>query len=137
MPAARDMFTRLVHDWLANPEAQSFPDDLLADDVVIEMPLAPPGWSSRIEGRQQFAALAEAGRRAMPLRFDNCRDVVVHETANAANIVVEYQLGGTVTTTGAPVTAPAIALLEVHDGRITRWREYQNIAALLQQPPLP
>src|SRR5690348_3423571 len=101
MPIARDLFTRLAREWLGNPTAQSFPRDVLAEDVVIEMPLAPPGWPDRVEGRQRFAALAEAGRRAMPLRFDHCHDVIVHETSDAAHIVVEYQLSGTLTTTGA------------------------------------
>jgi ketosteroid isomerase-like protein len=121
---------------LGNPQADTFPRDLLADDVVIEMPLVPPGWPSRIEGRERFVALAEAGRRAMPLRFDECRDVIVHETTTA-NVLVEYQLGGTHTTTGRAVSTPVIAVLNVHDGQITRWREYHNLAALLQQPPRP
>lgn len=137
MPTAHDLFTRLAEEWLSNPQARSFPSDVLADDVVIEMPLAPPGWPSRVEGRQRFVALAEAGRHAMPLQFDHCHDVIVHETSDAANILVEYQLGGTLTTTGAPVVAPVIAVLRVHDGQITHWREYHNIAALLHQSPRP
>ncbi|MFI5908525.1 hypothetical protein [Dactylosporangium sp. NPDC051541] len=34
-------------------------------------------------------------------------------------------------TTGGSVVAPVIAVLDVHDGQIARWREYHNIAALL------
>jgi uncharacterized protein len=135
MSTARAVFTKLVSAWLANPEARSFPAELLTDDVVIEMPLASPGWPRRIEGREQFAAAAKAGRRAMPLRFHDCRDVIVHDTADAATVLVEYQLAGTVTTTGAPVVAPVIALLNIHDGRIRTWREYHNIAAVLQGLP--
>jgi ketosteroid isomerase-like protein len=131
MPTARDVFTRLAEAWLGNPEARSFPGDLLADDVVIEMPLAPPGWPNRVEGRAQFVALSEAGRAATPLRFHECRDVIVHDTADVETLLVEYRLGGTVTTTGASVVAPVIALLHLQDGRIRHWREYQNIAALL------
>ena len=132
MPTARDIFARLADEWLSNPHAQSFPGDLLADDVVVEMPLAPPGWPRRIDGKDRFIALAQAGRQAMPLRFHDCRHVIVRDVPDAANIVVEYQLEGTLTATGAPVSAPVIALLETRDGQICHKREYHNIAALLQ-----
>ena len=135
MPTARDLFSRLAQEWLSNPQAPSFPQDVLAEDVVIEIPLAPPGWPSRVEGRERFVALAEVGRRTMPLRFDQCHDVIVHETADNADVIVEYQLGGTLTSTGAPVVAPVIAVLRIHNGLISHWREYHNIAALLHQPP--
>lgn len=135
MPAARDVFARLVEDWLGNPAARSFPGNLLADDVVVEMPLAPTGWPTRVEGREQFVALSEAGRRATPLRFHACRDVIVHDTVDPTTVLVEYRLEGTVTTTGASVTAPVMALLHIHDGRIRQWREYQNVAALLPAGP--
>ena len=94
---------------------------------------AQPGWPDRVEGRERFVALAEAGRRATPLRFDACRDVVVHETGDPECLVVEYQLVGAVTTTGAPASAPVVAVLRVHDGQITSWREYHIIAALVRQ----
>jgi limonene-1,2-epoxide hydrolase len=49
--------------------------------------------------------------------------------------VVEYELVGTVATTSMLVSAPVIAVFRVQDGRIARWREYHNIAAMVQQPP--
>jgi uncharacterized protein len=137
MPTPRDVFAQLADSWLGNPDAQSFPEHLLADDVVIEMPLTPPGWPSRIEGRQRFVALAVAGRQALPLRFDGCQNVVVHDTTDPGCIVVEYELVGTVPTTSSPVSAPVIAVFRVHDGRVTHWREYHNIAALSQQLSQP
>jgi ketosteroid isomerase-like protein len=132
MPTPREIFALLARDWLSNANASAFPRDLLDDDVVIEMPLAPPGWPNRIQGRQQFVALAEAGRKAMPIRFDDCRNVVIHETADPEGIVVEYELVGTVTTTSTPASAQVIAVLRIQDGRIAHWREYHNIAAMVQ-----
>jgi ketosteroid isomerase-like protein len=135
MPTPREIFALLSRDWLSNATAPTFPRDLLADDVVVEMPLAPPGWPSRIQGRQQFVALAEAGREAMPIRFEDCRNVVIHDTADPEGMVVEYELVGTVTTTSMPASAPVIAVFRVQDGRIAHWREYHNIVAMVQQPP--
>jgi ketosteroid isomerase-like protein len=135
MPTPREIFALLSRDWLSNANVPTFPRDLLADDVVVEMPLAPPGWPSRIEGRQQFVALAEAGREAMPIRFEDCRNVVIHDTADSEGMVVEYELVGTLTTTSMQASAPVIAVFRVQDGRIAHWREYHNIAAMVQQPP--
>lgn len=134
MPTPREVFAALTQRWLSNAEASSFPQHLLADDIVIEMPLTPRGWPSRIEGRQPFVTLAEAGRAALPVRFDDCRNVMIHETADPEVIVVEYELAGTVTSTGRPAAAPFIAVLRVRDGRIAYWREYHNVAAMVQQP---
>jgi ketosteroid isomerase-like protein len=45
-------------------------------------------------------------------------------------IVVEYELAGTVTTTGRRAAAPFIGVLRVRDGKTVHWREYQNILAI-------
>lgn len=53
-------------------------------------------------------------------------------------IIAEYDLAGTVTTTGQPATASFIAILTVRDGKIVHWREYQDtlgMAAALGQLP--
>jgi ketosteroid isomerase-like protein len=130
MRTPREVFALLSQHWLSN--APRFPQELLVDDVVIEMPMAPPGWPGRIEGRERFVPIAEAGRAALPVRFEECRNVVIHETADPDVIVVEYELAGTITTTGVSAAAPFIAVLRVRDGRIAHWREYQNAAAMLQ-----
>ena len=94
------------------------------------MPFAPPGRPRRIEGREEFLAFAEPQRAAFPVRFEEVRDVVIHETANPEVIVVEYELAGTVTTTGHRASAPFIGVLRVRDGKTVHWREYQNVLAI-------
>ncbi|GAA3206950.1 nuclear transport factor 2 family protein [Actinocorallia longicatena] len=106
--------------------------DLLAEDVVIEMPFARPGGPSRIEGRAAFLAFAEPRRAAFPVRFEAVREVAVHDTADPEVIVVEYELEGTVTTTGHRASARFIGVLRARDGRIVLWREYQNTQAIAE-----
>ena len=72
----------------------------------------------------------EQGRAAFPVRFDDCRAVVVHETADPEVIVVEYELVGTHTTTGVTASAPFIAVLRTRDGKLAHWREYQHTLAI-------
>jgi ketosteroid isomerase-like protein len=124
----REVFERMRARWIANETA--FDDDSLAEGVVLEMPFAAPGRPARIEGRAAVLAFVRAGQASLPFRFDDCRPRAVHETADPATIVVEYELAATVTATGMSAAAPFIGVLTVHEGRITRWREYQNPLAV-------
>ncbi len=119
----REVFARMVDGWLGRAEPMG---SLLAEDAVIETPFAAPGRPRRFEGRDTFVAYAEGGRAALPVRFEECRDIVVHETADPEVLVVEYVLAGTVTTTGRRESAAFIGVLRVRDGRVVHWREYQN-----------
>jgi len=136
VPGPREVFARMTQQWLAN--RLDAMESLLADDGVVEAPFAPPGKPRRIVGREEFMAFARAERALLPVRFEECRETAVHETADPEVIVVEYELAGTVTTTGFRASAPFIGVLRVRDGKIAAWREYQDTSAIaraLAQPP--
>jgi ketosteroid isomerase-like protein len=119
---------RMGAGWLGDPGAM---DDLLADDAVMEVPFAlggPRTWRSRDE----WLAFAGPARAAFPVRFDTFTKVAVHLTADPEVAVVEYELGGEITSTGARGSARFIGVLRVRDGKIAGWREYQNTAAIRQ-----
>jgi ketosteroid isomerase-like protein len=137
MPEPREVFTRMQQTWLSGGTIDAA---LLAEDVVVEVPFAPSGRPQRFVGRDQFLAFANAGRAALPVRFDNCRQIAIHQTSDPDVLVVEYELRGTFTTTGQPGAATFIAVLRIRNGQITLWREYQNtlaLAAALGQLPQP
>ncbi|MBL7499749.1 nuclear transport factor 2 family protein [Frankia sp. CNm7] len=132
----REVFACMWRQWLANGTDTA--DSLLAEDAVVETPFAAPGHPRRFHGRKEFLAFAAAGRAALPVRFEECREVAIHETTDPEVIIVEYELAGTVTTTGRRASAPFIGVLRVRDGLITEWREYQHtlgIAHALGQLP--
>ena len=120
----REAFARIRARWIANET--TFDDDSLDGDVRLEMPFAAPGRPGTIEGRAAVLAFTRAGHAGLPFRFDDCRVLAVHDTADPATIVVEYELAATMTATGVSAAATFIVVLTVHDGRISRWREYQN-----------
>ena len=126
----REVFARMRERWLDNTVDHPM-DGLLAADAVIEAPFAPPGRPRRL-GREEFLAFAGAGRAALPVRFEECREIAVHDTADPEVIVVEYELAGTVTTTGRRAAAPFIGVLRVRDGQVAGWREYQDAVAIAQ-----
>lgn len=126
-PGPRQVFDSYMRLILSNGDVFG---TLAADDIVVEMPFALPGRPRRIVGRDQLIAIAGAGREALPVRFDEFRNVVIHDTADLEVIVVEFELAGMITTTGRQAAAPFIGVLTVRDGKIARWREYQDTPAM-------
>ncbi|WP_018656602.1 nuclear transport factor 2 family protein [Actinomadura flavalba] len=105
-------------------------EDMLAEDVVVEMPFLPAGMPRRIEGRDAYLAFSEAADAGHVVRFTEFRDVVVHRTADPEVIIAEYELAGTRTDTGATGSSGFVIVLRARDGRIAHWREYQNVPAM-------
>lgn len=125
-----EVFQRMQREWLGEPGPLT--GEEYAEDVVIEVPFAPAGHRNRFEGRQAFLDFANPRREGLPVRFDDCRTLAVHETQDPDTIVVEYELVGTLLKTGEQKDATFIGVLTVKDGKVTRWREYQNTLAMLQ-----
>ena len=124
----REAFDRMRAHWIANET--TFDGDALSQDVLVEMPFAAPGRPAQIRGREAVLAFVRAGQASLPFRFDDCRVLAVHDTADPATIVVEYELAATMTATGVSAAATFIGVLTVHEGRISGWREYQNPLAM-------
>lgn len=127
VPDPHEVFSRMCRHWLEGEAA--FPEDELVDDVLIETPFSPPG-ARRIEGKENWLAFAGAQRSALPVRFEDCRELAIHRTADPEVIVVEYELTGTVTTTGLRSSAAFVGVLRVREGKTVSWREYQNVLAM-------
>jgi uncharacterized protein len=128
VPGPREVFERMRQEWLGKTSGA----DHLAEDVVIETPFAPPGRPRRFEGRQQFLDFAGPERAAFPVRLDEVRHVVIHETTDPEVIIAEYELAGIHTTTGRRGAAPFIGVLRVRNGKAVHWREYQNVLAIAE-----
>jgi uncharacterized protein len=105
---------------------------LWAPDVVVEAPFAPPGQPRRFEGATTFLEATRASRESMrqAVRFEEFRVTAEHQTTDPEVTVLEYELGGTVLTTGRRASAPFVAVMRVRDGRIVHWREYQDKLAI-------
>ncbi|WP_040841436.1 nuclear transport factor 2 family protein [Nocardia brevicatena] len=127
--SAEQLFRRFL-DYVLSDPGESVDEYLWALDVVIEMPFAPGGMR-RIEGRGRLLALAEEGRRALPVSFEEVRNVVVHQSTDPDVVIGEYELAGTLTTTGRQASARFISVLTAGKGQIVHWREYQDTHAML------
>lgn len=127
--SAEQLFRRFFNYVLSDP-GEPVDEDLWAPDVVIEMPFAPGGMR-RIEGRGRLLALTEQERPALPVRFEEVRNIVVHQSTDPDVAIGEYELAGTLTTTGRHASARFISVLTAGNGQIVHWREYQDTHAML------
>ncbi|MDH2430577.1 nuclear transport factor 2 family protein [Sphaerisporangium sp. TRM90804] len=100
---------------------------LWAADGVIEFPFAAPGSPRRLDGR---AAVREYLRHyndlVLPRALASC---TVHDTADPAVAVVEFEVDGVVTATGLPYRMGYVAVVTARDGEIARYRDYWSPAA--------
>jgi uncharacterized protein len=71
-------------------EASDLNDGLWAEDVLVETPFSPRR-PQRWQGRKEFSAFAAATRAALPVRFEEVRNVVIHQTTDPEVLVVEYE----------------------------------------------
>lgn len=120
----REVFARMSDEWVGEGPG------VWADDVVVETPFARPGHPTRMDGLAEFMKVAVPGRAAMPVTFDRCEVIHTHDTTDPDTIVVEYDLYATLNATGQQHSARFIGVLTAKDGKVARWREYQNTVAI-------
>jgi len=133
----REAFARFQEEVLSN--APDLTPGLYTDNVIVEIPFARLGIPDRVEGLKAFKAMARAGRAALPVRFEEFRNVTIHNTDDPAVVIAEYELAGTVTTTKRLASARFIVILTVDEqGRIAHWREYSDHQAIAEalRPPI-
>ncbi|MFF5291322.1 nuclear transport factor 2 family protein [Paractinoplanes globisporus] len=98
---------------------------LMAPDGYIEWPYRPPGAPARVQGHAEIRAHLTRVAQGF-LRFDDYRNVVIHETTDPDVVIVEYDVHATVLKTGAPLDQSVIAVFHLRNGQIHAYRDYIN-----------
>jgi len=93
---------------------------LFHDDVVFEFPFAPPQVPKRLEGKEALTAHVK-GRAARRLTAPSVENLTIHQSVDPTTLVAEMTIRGA----GGPERL-AIAVVNVHDGLITLYRDYWN-----------
>ncbi|MDH6117147.1 nuclear transport factor 2 family protein [Kitasatospora sp. GAS204B] len=99
--------------------------DLYAPDVVIEMPFAPAGAPKVSHGREEFRTRLK--ERAGRWVYTGVDVLHLHDTDDPEVVVAEYQVRGTVSSTGRPFAFTYIMVVRVRDGLIAVSRDYFNV----------
>ncbi|MEU9913685.1 nuclear transport factor 2 family protein [Streptomyces sp. NPDC051001] len=104
--------------------------DLYAVDAVHEFPFAVPGFPPRYDGREAVRAGYRAAWGGSPARVDEIRKVAAYESAEPGVIVAEHVVVGSVPPGRGSFTVPGLLVLHVHDGLITRARDYMDASGV-------
>ncbi|MEU9477752.1 nuclear transport factor 2 family protein [Streptomyces sp. NPDC048191] len=108
--------------------------DLYAVDAVHEFPFTSPGFPARFEGREAV----RAGYRAAwggPARVEEIEQIAIHDTAGPGVVVAEQVVRGSLPATGTCFSVPGLLVLHVHDGLLTRVRDYMDGAGVTGARP--
>ncbi|MFI8849416.1 nuclear transport factor 2 family protein [Streptomyces sp. 891-h] len=100
--------------------------DLYSIDAVHEFPFASPGFPPSFEGREAVRAGYREAWGASPVQVEEVRKVAAYETADPEVIVAEHVVVGTLPAKATTFTVPGLLILHVHNGLITRVRDYMD-----------
>ena len=117
---------RAVEAFYANLERKDMTGflELFREDAVQDMPYAPPGFPSKVEGRSGIAALfADFPTATDDVSFS---DLTIYPTDNPNRLIAE--VSGRIEFKGndAPYHQNYVSIFEFEDGRISLFREYFN-----------
>ncbi len=94
---------------------------LFTEDGVLEFPYAPPGYPTRLQGRDELRAHMANFPKAFRIEM---KDVRIHETVDPTLVIAELRCEGVALETGRPYDQTYISVVETWDGRISRYVDY-------------
>ncbi|MEO0439916.1 MAG: nuclear transport factor 2 family protein [Pseudomonadota bacterium] len=114
---------RAALDDLLEPDAETFLD-MVANDIVMEFPYAPPSGVSRVEGKEALAEYLPGA--ASLITIESMSEPVVHRAQDSGIAILEFTCTGHGTETGIAYDQTYISVVTVTDGYITHYRDYWN-----------
>lgn len=104
--------------------------DMVADDIVMEFPYAPPGMVTRLESKAEIAEHLQ--KLGAMLAFDSMSEPVVHASTDPDMVVLEFTGHGRGVETGEPYDQRYISVIRLRDGKIVHYRDYWNPLVVLR-----
>lgn len=101
--------------------------DLFAEDAVFESRYQFPGWPAIIRGRANLvAALSGYGKS---IRVHAADGLLVHPSRDGRTVVIEYDVHGTILSTGGAYENRLISVVKIENRKIVYWRDYMDSLA--------
>lgn len=108
---------------------------LAHDDIVLELPYAPPGRPDRVDGKGRVAEYL----RAVPagIDFEEITYLRVLQTVDPDTAVIEWTATGRIKATGKPYAMSYVVILTLEDGLMRTYRDYWNPLVLVETMGAP
>jgi len=102
--------------------------EVLAEDIVFEMPFALPGLPDRVEGKRTVVEFLEQflGKEHGMFTGWDIHNIRIYPGGDPDLFFTELDGQGVVTQSGYQYRQKYITMFRVSDGRISHWREYLN-----------
>ena len=98
--------------------------DTFADDAVFESRYDFPGWPMTIRGRANLMASLSGYGKSIKLHSGDA--LVVHRSQDSRVVILEYEVHGTVLSSGAPYENRLISVITIENRKIVYWRDYMD-----------
>jgi len=101
--------------------------DTLADDAVFEFRYHFPGWPVTIRGRASLIDSFSGYGKTIKLHSGDA--LVMHRSQDSGVVILEYEVHGTILSTGAAYDNRFISVVTIENRKIVHWRDYMDSLA--------
>jgi uncharacterized protein len=101
--------------------------DTIAEDAFFEFRYHFPGWPVTILGRANLMARFSGYGNTIKLRRGDA--LVVHRSQDNRVVILEYEVHGTIISSGAPYDNRLISVVTIENRKIVHWRDYMDSLA--------
>ncbi len=101
--------------------------DTIAEDALFEFRYQFPGWPLMIRGRAELMARYSGYGNTIKLHSGDA--LVVHRSQDRRVVILEYEVHGTIISSGARYDNRFISVITIENRKIIHWRDYMDSLA--------
>jgi len=124
---AADPYFNLVRRALGDSVDGDHFFDIVSEDIVYEVLYEFPGWPRVIQGRADLMAQFKGYGDNIELQS---ADQLIARKTDGRDFVLEYEVHGTILSTGVKYDNRFCSIVEIEDRKIARWRDYMDSRGL-------
>ncbi|KUR79059.1 nuclear transport factor 2 family protein [Novosphingobium sp. FSW06-99] len=101
--------------------------DIVAPDIIYEVRYEFPGWPRITSGRADLMAMFAS--YVQNIALNSTSDLVTMRAENGQVVVLEYEVHGTILSTGRAYHNRFCSIATISDRKIVQWRDYMDSLA--------
>ncbi len=101
--------------------------DAIAEGAFFEFRYHFPGWPLTIRGRANLIASFSGYGKTIELHSGDA--LVVHRSQDRRVVILEYEVHGTIISSGGPYDNRLISVVTIENRKIVHWRDYMDSLA--------